>query len=249
MSLSLSWFTHLLFITIRLGTVLLFIPLHIVRQAPIVVRLLFVFILSLLISNFVPSVPHLEHKSLWLSGLVEFFNGLLLAMSLYAAFSVVQIAGQLIDNQTGFNAMAVFNPLEHHQESLSAHLLSMLATLFFFNIDGHLYLFKALAYSFTVIPVGTMTLFSGYTPIVKQFGLMFSMALMLAAPIILFLWVIDLCSALITRHMPQMNLYFLMLPLKIILSFILLILILPQLNSFITLIFEQYFHSWRELMS
>lgn len=249
MTLSLPWLSSLFFITIRLGTVLLFTPIQAIRQLPIHARLMFLFTLSMLLVNYVPPQAELTNNALLLGGLAEFSNGLILSTSIYAAFAVFQIAGQLIDNSTGFNATAVFNPNEHSQEPLTSHLLSMLAVLFFFSLDGHQWLFKGLAYSFLIIPPGTLSLFAGFKPVIKQFGFMFSMAFMIASPIILALLAIDLCGALITRNMPQVSTYFLTLPIKILFGLFLLIMVLNYINPISNQVFTHCFQVWQELMS
>ncbi len=249
MTLSLSWLTCLLFITIRLGTVLLFTPIQAIRQLPVHTRLILIFIFSLLLINYVPNQETVNDNPLLLGGIVEFSNGLILAASLYAAFAVFQIAGQIIDNEIGLNSLAVFNPNEHSQEPLTSHLLSMLAVLFFFGLDGHLWLFKGLAYSFVMIPPGSLALFAGFTPVLKQFGFMFTLALMIASPIVAGLLAIDLCGGIITRNMPQISTYFLILPIKILVGLILLALMLNYINPLAHTVFENCFHTWQELMS
>lgn len=249
MTISLPWLTSLFFITIRLGTVLLFTPIQAIRQLPIHARLILIFTLSMLLANYVPQKSELSNNAILFGGLAEFANGLILATSLYAAFAIFQIAGQLIDSETGYNATAVFNPSEHSQEPLTIHLLSMLAVLFFFSLDGHQWLFKGLAYSFIIIPPGTLSLFAGFTPVIKQFSFMFSMAFMIASPIIIALLALDLCGALITRNMPQVSTYFLTLPIKILFGLFLLFMMLNYINPLTTTVFSQCFHTWQEIMS
>ena len=248
MTLSLPWINHLFFIAIRLSAVLLFTPIQAIRQLPIHIRLLLVFIFSILFIGNTPNTA-LNNNHLLISGLVEFANGLILATSLYAAFAVFQIAGQIIDTQMGLNSLLLFKPDEHGQESVTGHLLSMLALLFFFSIDGHLWLFKGLCFSFTIIPPGTLSLFAGISPVLKQFSFMFSLSLMIASPIIIALVTLECASAILTRNIPQMNSYFFVLPLKIILGFIILILMLEYMNPLAQLAFESCFSTWQELMS
>jgi flagellar biosynthetic protein FliR len=249
MTLSLPWLTGLFFVAIRLSTVLIFTPIQAIRQLPIHARLLFIFTLSMLLANYVQAPATLSNNAILIGSLAEFANGLILATSLYAAFAVFQIAGQIIDNETGFNATAVFNPNEHSQEPLTSHLLSMLAVLFFFGLNGHQWLFKGLAYSFVISPPGTLNLFAGFTPVIKQFGFMFSMAFVIASPIIIALLAVDLCGALITRNMPQVSTYFLTLPIKILFGLFLLFMLLGYISPLTDKVFSQCFQTWQELMS
>ena len=249
MTISLPWITSLFFITIRLGTVLLFTPIQAIRQLPTPTRLILVFAFSLLIVNYAPYQHFLDDNAILIGSIAELSNGLILATSIYAAFTVFQITGQLMDNEMGLNTLAIFNPGEHHQEPFSSQFLSMLAVLFFFTLDGHLWLFKGLTYSFTIIPPGTIALFAGFAPIIKQFGFTFTLAFMIASPIIVALLAIDLCGAIITRNMSQINTYFLIIPIKIFLGLILFMFMLNYISPLINTVFEYCFHTWQESMS
>ncbi|WP_298627884.1 flagellar biosynthetic protein FliR [uncultured Legionella sp.] len=249
MIVSTSWITTLLFITIRMGTILLFTPIQAIRQIPVHSRLIFIFIFSVLMSLNTDQVTEMENPRILLGGIAEFANGLILATSMFAAFSVFQIAGQIIENETGMNSLTLFNPSEHSQLPLTSHLLSMLAVLFFFGLNGHIWLFKGLSYSFVIIPPGTLSLFNGFVPVMKQLGFMFSMAVMIASPIITSLLVIDLFSAVLTRNMPQISTYFLMIPIKVLLALVLLGLMLNYFNPIANQVFEHCFQTWQEIMS
>lgn len=249
MTLSLPWMTQLFFITIRLGTLFLFTPIQAISQVPVHTRLLFIFIISMLLTHYAPATSTLDNNAVLIGGIAEFFNGLILSLSLYAAFAVFQSAGYIIDTELGLNSLTIFNPQEHAQEALTSRLLSMLAVLFFLNMDGHLWLFKGLALSFTLIHPGELALFKGFVPLIKQFGFMFTLTIMIASPIIVALLTIDLCSAVVTRTMPQMNTYFLILPIKIMFGFILLALMLHYLPALTHRVFESCFQTWRDMMS
>ncbi|MFI4918171.1 MAG: flagellar biosynthetic protein FliR [Legionellales bacterium] len=249
MTLSLSWLTALFFIVIRLGTVVLFSPIQAIHQLPVHTRLILIFMLGMLLVHYVPASGESDNTALLFGGIAEFANGLILTTSLHAAFAVFQIAGQIIDNELGLNSLSIFNPSEHSQESISSQLLSMLAVLFFFGLNGHLWLFKGLAYSFTVIPPGSLNLLSGFTPIIKQFGFMFTMAFVISSPIVFTLLTIELCGAVITRNMPQVNTYFLTLPIKIGVGLLLFITMLDYINPLTNTIFERCFQTWQEILS
>lgn len=247
MTVSIGWITYLLFVVIRISAVVLFTPIQAIRALSVHTRLLFIFCFSFLFfsnSSFTPSSDYLALRCI-----SEFTNGLLLALGVHAIFSIYQMAGQLMDNQLGLNSLVFFKPDEQGQESLSARLLSMLGVLFFFGSNGYLWFFKGLYYSFIIIPPGTIEVFNGFKPIMKQFSFMFSMSFIIASPIVIALLTVDLCGALITRTMPQINTYFFTLPLKIILGLIILMFMLNYFTPITDTIFNQFFQGWQELMS
>ena len=249
MTIAVAPLTTTFLVAIRLGTVLLLSPIEAIRVLPIHTRLLLVLILSMLIvGNFsLPALPSNE-LSLVVSGLAEFCNGLMLSLGLYAAFAVFQIAGQLMDTQMGLNSLAIFNPADHSNEPLSGRLLIMLAVLFFFAVDGHLKLVQGLVMSFMIIAPGQLALFNGYTPIIKQLSLMFSLSIMIASPVVISLLIIDSAGAVLTRNMPQISTYFLTLPIKIMLGLIMFGLLLTYVNPAMNHVFSSCFQSWKVIM-
>lgn len=78
---------------------------------------------------------------------------------------------------------------------------------------------------------------------------MFSMAVLLAGPIVLTLMIIDFSSAILTRNMPQVNTYFLTLPIKITLGLFMFSLLMNDINPFMQKVFQAYFQLMTEVMS
>jgi flagellar biosynthetic protein FliR len=235
-------------VAIRLSVVLLLSPLEAIRLLPMTVRLILVIMLSLLIAASLPSSSSMSQATftLLIKAIAEFFNGLLISLSLYAAFAVFQIAGQLLDTQIGLNAMALINPSHDSEESISGRLLRLFAGLCFFTLNEHHYLLQGIYISFEKTEPGTCIIFYGLLPIIQQCGLMFSLALLLGMPIIAILFIIDISSALFTRNMPQINIFFLTLPLKIILSLSMFYLLLTELAPFVERVFQASFNAIKQ---
>ncbi|WP_028388046.1 flagellar biosynthetic protein FliR [Legionella fairfieldensis] len=241
--------TAFFLVAIRTGVILLFTPIQAIRQLPVSIRLILVLGLSaLFVSNLSLTIEFPNQTALFASSLIELSNGLILLLSFYAAFAVFQIAGQLIDTQTGFNSLAIFNPGDQSQDPLMSRLLIMLAVLFFFSINGHHWLIQGLACSFLSIPLGELTLFNHFSLIISQFSFMFILGLMIASPIVTGLLLIDLCSAILTRNMPQISTYFLALPVKILFGFFLLTLMLSYINPLMERAFVRCFQIWHQVM-
>lgn len=240
----------LFLITIRLGMVLLFSPIDAIRLLPIHARLFLVFTLSALILSNIPTPEHtLTTTTLVVGGIAECANGLVLSLSLYAAFAVFQIAGLWIDTQIGLNTAAIFNPASREHEPLSGRLLVMLAVLYFFSLNGAHHLLMGLVLSFKLIAPGELNLFSGFKPITQHFAMAFSLSLMIASPIIVSLMIIDLASAVLTRNMPQISTYFLTLPIKILMGLLLLSLLLSVIRPLMDTVFQVCFQSFRAVLS
>ena len=250
-TLAVAPLTTTFLIAIRLGTVLLLSPIEAIRLLPIPTRIILLLLLSMLIVANVSAAQdnNTTEFSLVLSSLAEFFNGLFITLSLSAAFAIFQIAGQLIDTQIGFNSLAILNPTNQAYEPLSGRLLMMLAVLFFFTLDEHHQLIQGLSLSFKIIEPGQFGLFNGFAPVIQLCSLMFSLALMLASPIIISLIIVDISGAILTRNMPQISIYFLTLPIKILLGLFIFMFLLNNLNPLIQKAFNAYFQTLNQMLS
>lgn len=249
-NLNLSVLNANFLVAIRLSPLFVLTPIQAIRQLPIQLRLILLWIISiLLVSNLSLEVPITDEATLLIGALAEFANGLLLSMNLYAAFAVFQIAGYLIDTQIGLNLIAVFNPAEQSHVPLSSHLLTMLALFVFFSLNGHHCLVQGLAYSLQLIPPGKFALWTRLNLLMKPFSLMFSFAFMIASPVLIGLLVVEFCGAMLSRSMPQFSNYFLILAAKILFGFLLLAFSLTYLNPVIERLFILCFQSWHEVIA
>ena len=250
MTIAVTPLTATFLVAIRLCTVLLLSPIEAIRVVPIHARLLLVLMLSLLIvpGLTIKSVPY-DNLALVVAGISEFCNGIILSLSVYAAFAVFQIAGELMDTQMGLNSQAIFNPADHSHEPLSDRLLMMLAVLYFFAVGGHFKLLQGLVMSFKIIAPGELALLNGYTPLLQQCSLLFSLSIMIASPVLIGLLIVDIAGAILTRNMPQISTYFLTLPIKIMLGLIIFKLLLTYINPAMDLVFSSCFQSWKAVMA
>jgi flagellar biosynthetic protein FliR len=178
------------------------------------------------------------------SGLAESAVGGLLGFGLLAAFAAFAVAGRAMDLQIGFGVANLIDPTSRTQSPQLETMLNLLALAVFFGLDGHHALLRGLAASFERIPPGTGLAEVGPEALAAQFGIAFSAGLALAAPVVAFLLLIDLGLAVMSRAMPQMNVYFVALPLKIFAGLLMLALSLPHAGPVMERIFSSIFGFW-----
>lgn len=237
-------------VSIRLASLLLLTPITPIRQLPITVRVSFILLLSAIIVTGLGLTMHFDSEvSLIVAGSVEVINGLILSLTVFALFGIYQIAGLLIDSQMGLNATTILNPQANSHEPIMANFLTMLAVLLFFTSGGHRYFFQAIAYSFVQLPPGTLLLTAGLKPALTQFSQLFSMGLMIAAPIVFSLLLLDITAGLITRNMPQVSVYFVTLPIKILLGFVLVYLSLTYYQPVMSRAYQPLLSHWQGVLS
>lgn len=146
----------------------------------------------------------------------EVMVGLLLGFSAGIIFAGVRYAGELISFDMGLNIANVFDPESGGQTPVVGELLYLFTTMIFLSIDGHHFVIQALQLSYEAAPIGTWTLngvFAG--KLVALVGFVFIVGIKFAAPVIISLFLTNVALAILSRIMPQMNIFTVSFPLKI----------------------------------
>src|SRR5690606_15966397 len=108
----------------------------------------------------------------------------------------------------------------------------------FFAFDLHLDLYRMLVASTRVLPLGQARLPGDPAALLGMLGSAFLLALMVVAPVVLGLLAVDAGIAYATRSMPQANVYFLALPLKIAMALLLLAATLPYVPALLARLYR-----------
>jgi flagellar biosynthetic protein FliR len=190
--------------------------------------------LSLGMSAALVSVVPLSPPSLsgWLPfGLAvagEVLLGVLMGLSIRLLFTGIQMAGQLVGFQMGFAVANVFDPVTSAQVSLPAQAYNLFATLIFLTVNGHHQLLRALAESFRRLPPSA-GLWADRTgePLTALAGEMFSLSIRVGAPVLVALLLTSIALGIVARTVPQMNVYFVAMPVSIAVGLIFMALSFP----------------------
>lgn len=239
--LSTDWLIGLLLIATRFAGVFLMLPVLGMASLPPRVRVLLVLALSLIVGLALPQAPHIAHGigGLMQATVFEFAFGALMAFGIHTAMAALSFAGQLLDFQIGFNAAALFDFNTEAQNPLLSRLFGMFGAVVFVALDAHHELLRLLASTFTTFQPGTALVSVDMTRLVRQFGIVFLYGFVIASPVVLGLFLLDAATAFISRTMPQLNIYFVSLPLKIFWGLLLLTLTLMQAGPLLSRLFEQ----------
>jgi flagellar biosynthetic protein FliR len=160
----------------------------------------------------------------------EVIVGSAIAFSVSLTFAAIAFAGGLIDLTVGFSFANVLDPLQNVSISIMGQLYSLLASAVFVVIGGPGLVIAGLVRSFSVVPVTAMPNWPSLTgAIVASMGSLFAIGLQVAAPVLVTLLVTDAAVGFLARIAPQMNIFGIELPGKIIAMFILLVVTAPFL--------------------
>lgn len=146
----------------------------------------------------------------------EIAIGMIIGTIITMAFGAIQVGGQLLDMQSGFGMMNVFNPALETQFPIFGFFLFILAVLFLLLLNGHHMMLRAIVSTFDRIPLGGFVLNPRLLWEVSQFGqTVFYDGLMIAAPVGSALLLAYVVMGLIGRVVPQIQLFVVGFPLTI----------------------------------
>lgn len=216
------YFTALILITIRMFCFFLVVPVFFPNGTPNTVKTGLTLVMAYIL---VPGIDYSgiqtinNNMSFIINCMNEAVAGLTLGFITNLCFMAVRVAGNLMDFQMGFSMMTMFDPNSNSNTTLMEHLLYWFSIVVFFIVDGHHMLIKALMESFSVIKLGNFFLSQdSINVIIRVFIEYFGIALKIAIPIVLIIFITDLTLGLIGRTVPQLNLMILSLPIKILLG-------------------------------
>ncbi len=233
----------------RLGAALMTVPgfgeQHVLPR----LRLLLALTLSILISPALASrMPELPREPLALAGLLipEILVGLLLGFVTRLALAAVHAGGSLIAMQSGLSAAAMFDPNEATQGTIPGAFLAAAALTLLFAAGFHHLLLRAIAASYTTFPVAAAIDPSAAGGLLLRLsGDALATGARIAAPMILAGILVNLGLGAMGRMVPSFPIFFLALPVQLLLALVVLQLSMP---AAMTLFGEAFTHGvgWLE---
>lgn len=251
LSVDYAWLAAIFLMTLRLATAFMFTPVMGFNILPVRIRLFFCLAFAAAIvtgGDWQGAAAINDIGELAVASVKEVLLGGALAFGVLTAFAALSLGGRIIDFQLGFGVASLIDPATRSQSPLLGTFLSMLGAVLFLIIDGHHMLLKGLAYSLETQPLGQVAVNWDGAIMIAAFGQMFVFALAVAAPVIFGLMLVDLAIAVSARTMPQVNVYFVSLPVKIFIGLLLLSVSLSYISGFIKNLFEALILYWDRVL-
>lgn len=186
-----------------------------------------------------PQDPILDLGPLLAAVVLNVAVGITLGFVVYLLFAAVQAAGELIDLFGGFTVAPAFDPFSNAQSSTFGRFYQLLATTLLFVINGHLLLLRGFLTSFEAIGAAGPSLSDFSENIAGAVGTFFIAAIEIAAPLLAALFLTEVALGLLARAAPQMNVFLIGFPIKILLTLVLGGLALPLLPGSIEALLEE----------
>lgn len=245
-----AWITGVLLVSTRLAMVFIATPPFAGIPVPALARVIVVVGLAVgMVGTTTFAVPGgLEPGALLGAVLFEIVVGGVFAAGLFAVFAAFQFGGRLLDYQIGFGMGSLVDIATRNNIPLIGALLSALAAVYFFAIDGHLVLLRLVHLSLEKLPPGGSVTSIDLGSVIAQFATCFSFGLMLVAPVVLCLLLVDIGMAFMSRTMPQMNVFVMSMSLKVLIGLTVLAIAVPLAGSVIRRVFDSAFNGWNRML-
>jgi len=227
---------------LRVGAVLMSIPVFDSKSIPLFFKIALAFTTSMALFPILeleplPLITNFFAMGVSVAG--EILLGLVIGFSVKLIFAGIQLAGQLAGYQMGMALANVMDPSSSQQVPLLAQFNNLIALLIFITINAHYWFIRALAHSFQLVPPLNVN-FSGslMEHLIKMSGNMFVIGIQIGAPVIAALLITSVAFGLIARTVPQMNVFIVAMPLKIGVGLLFLGFSLPYFSAFLEKIFN-----------
>jgi flagellar biosynthesis protein FliR len=162
----------------------------------------------------------------------EILIGAVLGMTVRLAISALQVAGSVVAQQLGLGFVTAIDPTQGQQGAIVGNFLTLLGMTLLFATDLHHLMIAALDESYRLFRPGEMPLTGDMAALTTStIASAFRVGVQLAAPFIVFGLLFNFGLGVLSRLMPQMQVFFVGLPLSILMGFIVLILVVGTMMS------------------
>jgi flagellar biosynthetic protein FliR len=221
----------------RIAPLFILAPMFSSKMLPVRVRGIIAVALAIGLTPMAVHGQHIPSQPLAIAGLViaGLVVGLAFAFAVGAVFAAIQAAGSLTDTTSGFSYGSIVDPVNGNQGGAMTSLYSIVGLALFITIGGDAWLLRGIARTFAVVPlthgprIGSLV-----TGAETMFGSIFLAAIEVAAPVLLALVITDVAFGMVSRVVPQMNVFAVGFPVKIGVALLVVSASLPFLGSWMS---------------
>ncbi|OWK30741.1 flagellar biosynthetic protein FliR [Sphingomonas mucosissima] len=241
----------LIFVMVRVGAAFVAAPVFGNVSVPLQVRVVLAGAVGVLVLGMhdVTPPPQVFALATFLAIAAEALVGLALGFILQIAFAAPLIAGEVIGGSMGIGFANMIDPNSGRSSPAIGQLLSILLTLLFLSIDGHLVLVDTVARSYTALPPGAAWLAPGQLQDIALFGgYAFFAGLLLALPVGFLLLCLNLVVGMISRSAPALNLFSIGLPASLAVGVIAMAAAFPAMGDYMLVVVREGLEAARSLV-
>ncbi|MFK3771156.1 MULTISPECIES: flagellar biosynthetic protein FliR [Pseudomonas] len=215
-----TWVATFILPMFRVMGVLMTMPIIGTKMLPARVRLYVAVAITVVIVPGLPALPQIDPLSL--RGVLlcaeQVIVGALFGFSLQLLFQAFVIAGQIIAVQMGMAFASMVDPANGVNVAVVSQFMTMLVSVLFLLMNGHLVVFEVLTESFTTLPIGSALVVNHFWEMAGRMSWVLGAGLLLILPAIAALLVVNIAFGVMTRAAPQLNIFSIGFPLTLVLG-------------------------------
>jgi len=219
----------------RLGTMIMLLPALGETSVPPRVRLALALAISLVILALVqPALPAMPDQVFPLFFLLfgEIVIGLFVGASARLLMSALHVAGTVIAYHTGLAAAQAFDPAQGAQSAIFSSFLTLIGVTLIFVTGLQHVMLGAMYESYTLFPPGDLPMTSDFAMMAtRTVAQSFRLGLQMSAPFLVYGLIFNIGLGLVARLMPQLQVFFIAMPLNIMLGFAILMFVLATIMA------------------
>lgn len=235
MSLPLETFEQMqgfFWVLVRISTLFFLIPIFGARNIPSLWKAGLSFIIAIVLTPVVPIPTNLPVTSLEIivGILSEVLMGSILALTVRLFFAASEMGGQFMSFQMGFSMARAVDPQTGTSSTVLTQFLYIFTMLIFFSMNGHHMFIRIMAISFDSVPPNSISFQPAIgNELIKAGASMFILGIKIAAPVMVALFLSNLCLGIIARTVPQVNILMVGFPINLCIGLILFCFILMNI--------------------
>jgi flagellar biosynthetic protein FliR len=221
----------------RISAFFIVLPVFGWRTIPVRIKVAITMLLTIFFSMIIPiSVDVGQVSSLKAILLIanEATYGLALGLVATCVFTAVKFSGRIIERQMGFAMAQILDPLTGERAQPLGSLLEMIFVLLFLSANGHHLFLMIISRSYDSFPAGSIPTIPVLAEgIISAGSTMLLHGLKLAAPTLAAFMLLMVVLAVLARMVPEMNILFISLPLRVGLGLLMVAIFIPFIGSFV----------------
>lgn len=232
----------LIFVMIRVGAAFIAAPVFGNVSVPLPVRITLSGAVGVLVLGTTSIQPPatIFALSTFVAVAAEALVGLAIGFIVQIAFAAPLIAGEIIGGSMGIGFANMIDPNSGRSSPAVGQFLSILLTLLFLSLDGHLVLVDMVVKSYTALPPGAAWMNAAQLRDIALFGgYAFMAGLLLALPVGFLLLCLNLVMGMVSRSAPSLNLFSIGLPASLAVGVISLAIALPAMGDYMQVIVRE----------
>jgi flagellar biosynthetic protein FliR len=208
-----------LLVFLRVSAFLLVLPFFSMTNFPPTMRVALSALTALLLAPILPpcALGHLPLLSLFGVMIQEVCIGLLLGFVTRMVFYAVDLAGNVIASELGLNMGAILDPMTGMSSQVPGTILFYLAAVVMLTMNLHHWILVGFERTYSVLPIGGAHLNGAlFQMLLDQTSRIFVVALQIAAPVLAVSFVVTVVFGVLSRAVPQINVFILSFSFRIV---------------------------------